>query len=201
MGSLAPVRALVHGLADPLQAEEAGRLGVHGVVVHVGDGELPRVSRGRAAEIAAALPPLVLRLALLDPGQELPPGFAGAVTNSVQARPPGAGVRIVRLAHDRADPDQVPADAEAAWVRPRRDRTSAATAFDWERLARLSLAVPLLLEVPDGADGVEPAVRLGRPHGLVLADAVRFRPGILDLDALERALAVVARLNKLALAG
>jgi len=201
VGSLAPVRSLVYGLADPQQAAEAGRLGVDGVILHVGEGDPPRLSPDRAAEVAAALPPLVLRLALVDPGHPLPAGFAGAVTNPVQARPAGAGVRIVRLAHGRADPDQVPDDADAAWVRPRKEGTSSATRYEWRRIERLALVLPLLLEVPDGAGGVEPVVRLGRPHGVVFADAVRFAPGIVDLDALERCLAVVARLNKLALSG
>ncbi len=201
MGFLAPVRSLVYGVTDPEQAAEAARLGVGGVILHVGEGDPPRLSAERAAEVAAALPPLVLRLAVVDPGRSLPPGFAGAVTNPVQARPAGAGVRVVRLAHGRADPDQVPADAEAAWVRPRPRGSASATRYDWERLGRLGLLLPLLLEVPDGAGGVEPVVRLGRPHGVVFADAVRFGPGVVDLDALERCLAVVARLNKLALSG
>lgn len=54
----------------------------------------------------------------------------------------------------------------------------------------------MMLEIPDGAAGVETVIRLGRPYAVVLAEAVWFRPGIIDLDQLERALSVVARLNK-----
>jgi hypothetical protein len=105
-------------------------------------------------------------------------------------------VRVVRCGPDAADGDELPGDAEAVWVPPRAGADSTAAGFDFARLERLSHRRRLILEVPDGAAGVESAVRLAHPYAVLFGEAVWYRPGIIDLDRLEAALAVVARLNK-----
>jgi hypothetical protein len=126
----------------------------------------------------------------------LPPGFHGAVTAPEAPIPAGAGLRIVRIDAGFSEFDPLPDDARAAWVPPRAEGTSSATRFDFARIERLSRRVRPILEIPDGAGGVETAIRLGRPYAVLFADAVWYRPGIIDLDGLEKALGVVARLNK-----
>ncbi|MBP7148421.1 MAG: hypothetical protein KBD01_12820 [Acidobacteria bacterium] len=192
-----PVKVILHGLTDPAQAREAGALGIDAASVVLGDGGLPAVPPERAVAVAAALPPLTARLALVAPGGALPAGFTGAVTGLDDERPEGAAVHIVRVPHTPVDPERIPADIDAVWLAPR-PGTGSATGFDFTRIGRLATWFRVVLEVPDGAAGVEAAIRLGRPYAVVLGEAVWYQPGIVDLDRLEKALAVVARLNKLA---
>lgn len=126
----------------------------------------------------------------------LPAGYHGAVTPAGVHCPARAGIHVVRV--DPGVPLDLPFEptARALWIPPRPSGSSSATRFDFAAISRLSTKIAPILEVPDGADGVETAIRLGRPYAVVFADAVWFRPGIVDLDALERALGVVARLNK-----
>jgi len=190
------VRCALFGLTDPGQAIEAGLLGIDAAVVAVGEDGPPFVRAGVAREIARRLPPLTGRFALLAPGQRRPPGFGGTVVDLPRASAAASGVTLVRVDHDRADPERIPAHADGVWVRPAPRGSATATRFDFRRLERVARRFPLLLEVPDGAAGVEVAIRLARPHAVLLGEAVWFRPGIVDLEALERALAVVHRLNR-----
>lgn len=201
-----PVRTVLWGLADPRQALEAGLMGLDAAVVLVGsgpgedEGEDAFVDAETAAQVARALPPLTTRLAWLTPGTELPPGFGGVVTRCEVPRVAGALVRIVRAEDDRIEPGRIPADADAVWVPPG-PGASTTTRFDFDRLAWLGQHVRTVVEVPAVDDGLETVVRLGRPYAVLFGAAVRFRPGIVDLDELERALASVARLNKAAFGG
>lgn len=190
------VRTLVFGVTDPAQALEAGHLGVDAVVVAVGSSHPAGVKPGRASEIARALPPLAVRLAWLEPGASLPTGFTGAVTATGRRRPRHAGVLIAVAGQPELEAAAPPSDADAVWVRPAAEGTSSATRFDYRLLENLGRRYRLILEIPDGAAGVETAIRLGRPYGVVFADSVWFRPGIIDVDELERALSVVSRLNR-----
>ncbi len=181
-----PVRAILHGLTDPSQAVEAAALGLDAAVVSLagaGEPEL-ELDPGAASRVAAALPPLAARVAQLGPGAALPAAFGVAVTAAAAPRPAGALVHLARLTWEEFEAGPHPS-ADGLWVRPRQGAGFAATGFDWDRVA-------------DGAAGVETAVRLGRPYALAFAQAVWFRPGIVDLDRLECALAAVARLNKAA---
>jgi hypothetical protein len=194
-----PVRSILHGLTDPSQAVEAAALGLDAAVVSLtgaGEPEL-ELDPGAAARVAAALPPLAARVAQLAPATALPAAFGVAVTPASASRPAGAVVHLARLSWEEFETGPHPA-ADGLWVRPRRGASSAATGFDWTRVAAVAERLPLVLELPDGAAGVETAVRLGRPYAVVFAQAVWFRPGIVDLDRLEDALAAVARLNKAA---
>ena len=191
-----PAKTIVLGLTDPRQALEVGLLGVDAVVVQVGGAGPCALEPVAATAVATVLPPLAIRLAWLPAGGELPPGFHGAVTAPEAPVPVGAGLRIVRIDAEFTEFDPLPDDARAAWVPPRVAGTSSATRFDFARIERLSRRVRPILEIPDGAGGVETAIRLGRPYAVLFADAVWFRPGIIDLDRLEKALGVVARLNK-----
>ncbi len=186
-----PVKTVLFGLADPGQALAAGPAGSDAAVI-----DAAAVGVAAAARVAAALPPLAARLALVAPGAPLPPGFGGAVTGPADPRPPGALARVVRVAEGPVE--ELPADAEALWVTPRPGEGSTSTAFDFTRLERLGQRRRLILELPDGAAGVETAIRLARPYAVLFGEAVWFQRGIVDLDRLERALAVVARLNKAA---
>jgi len=194
-----PVRSLLHGLTDPSQAVEAAALGLDGAVVSLAGAGEPdlELDPAAAARVAAALPPLAARVAQLAPGIALPPPFGVALTSAGAPRPPGAAAHLVRLHWEEFEAGRVPA-ADGLWLRPRAGAGAAATAFDWGRVAAASERFRLVLEIPDGADGVETAVRLGRPYAVAFARAVWFRPGIIDLDRLESALAAVARLNKAA---
>ena len=194
-----PVRSLLHGLTDPSQAVEAAALGLDGAVVSLAGAGEPGLDLdlAAAARVAAALPPLAARVAQLAPGIALPPPFGVALTSAGAPRPPGAAAHLVRLCWEEFEAGRVPA-ADGLWLRPRAGADAAATAFDWGRVAAASERFRLVLEIPDGADGVETAVRLGRPYAVAFARAVWFRPGIIDLDRLESALAAVARLNKAA---
>jgi hypothetical protein len=194
-----PVRAILHGLTDPSQAVEAAALGLDAAVVSLagaGEPEL-ELDPGAASRVAAALPPLAARVAQLGPGGALPAAFGVAVTAAAAPRPAGALVHLARLTWEEFEAGPHPS-ADGLWVRPRQGAGFAATGFDWDRVAAVAERVPLVLELPDGAAGVETAVRLGRPYALAFAQAVWFRPGIVDLDRLECALAAVARLNKAA---
>jgi len=192
------VKSLVFGVTDPAQATEAGHLGVDAVIVAVGESHPAGVPPGRATEIARALPPLALRLAYLVGRVDLPHGFSGAITDGQDERPAGAAIHVARLSQESAGGRERLPDADALWIEPRCEGTSSATRFDYALLERLSRRRPLLLEIPDGAAGVETAIRLGRPYAVVFGEAVWFRPGIIDIDGLEQALSVVTRLNKAA---
>ncbi len=196
-----PVKTLVLGVTDARQAADVGRLGVDGVVFAVGGSTSFALGPDAVLDVAAALPPLTARLALLPSGVASPAGFWGAVTAAVHPRPPGAAAWIIRTAPEGFDPARIPAGADGVWIQPGAGGTSSATRYDFPFLAAAGRALRLILEVPDGAAGVETAIRLARPYGVLFADAVWFRPGIIDLDQLERALSVVARLNKSAYEG
>ena len=192
-----PVRTVVYGLADPVQAREIGLLGVDAAIVAIGDEHPAGVDPVRAAEVAAALPPLTVKLAFLDDDAPMPVGFNGSVAEPSRDRPPGSSTHVVRLRHAEAGSGVLGvASVDAVWLRPTETGTSSATQFDYRMASRLSIRYPTILEIPDGAAGIETAVRLGEPYGVLLGEAVWFRPGILDLDQIESALAVTARLNK-----
>jgi hypothetical protein len=194
-----PVRSVLHGLTDPSQAVEAAALGLDAAVIALaGSGEPDlELDLAAAARVAAALPPLAARVAQLAPGAALPPPFGVALTAAGAPRPPGAAAHLVRLCWEEFEAGRIPA-ADGLWLRPRAGADAAATGFEWSRVAAASERFRVVLEIPDGADGVETAVRLGRPYAVAFAGAVWFRPGIVDLDRLESALAAVARLNKAA---
>ncbi len=195
-----PVKTLLHGLADPSQAVEAAVLGIDGVVVALeGSGsEARELDASTASRLAGALPPLAARFAWVGDKAALPAAFPGAVTDVGVSRPEGACAHIVRLGHEQLEDAGLP-PADGIWIRPRDGVRETALGFHWERVARLALHHRVLLEIPDGAEGVETAIRLGSPYAVVLARAVWYRPGIIDLDRLEAALSAVARLNKSAL--
>ncbi|UCF68699.1 MAG: hypothetical protein JSV80_05270 [Acidobacteriota bacterium] len=190
------VKTLLYGLTDAGQGIEAAMLPLDGFVVEVGDGEPPCVAHELAERIARALPPLTARWARLARGSRLPAGYSGACTPPEADRPTGAAVHVACIDQDGLDPETIPADVDAVWLRPRSSGSSSATRFDFALVQKLSHLHRVILEVPDGAAGVEVAIRLGRPYAVLFADAVWFRPGIVDLDLLEQSLAVVQRLNK-----
>ncbi len=187
------IKTLVHGITDPRQALEAGALGVDGVVVQVG-GEGPlAVEAERATAIAAALPPLVARLAIVPAGVHLPCGFTIAVTVFEDERPPGAGSHFAIVPPEIEDLERVPVDLDGIWVIPRRNHP---LPHDLARIERFARRARVLLEAPDHSSGLEATLRLTRPYAIVLGAAIWFGPGICDMDKLEEALAVVARTNK-----
>jgi hypothetical protein len=195
-----PVRALLHGVTDASQIEEACQLGLDGIVVDLRPEAGPAcVTEAEARRLARHVAPLTARLALLADGAALPETWPGAVTGPAAPRPPGAGVHVVRAVQEGLSPADLPVGADLVWLRPRAERAGAGAAFDFDLVERIGRRHPLLLEVPDGAAGVEVAIRLGRPLGVVLGEGVWVQPGIVDLDRLEAALGVVARLNKAAL--
>jgi len=193
-----PARTVLDGVSDPGQAAEAAALGVDGMVLRLGEQGPVGIDAQTARAIAAAVPPLVDLWCLPAPGSEAPALADAVVTSARTPRPPQARRHIVRVAHERLDVEAIPQAADAVWVRPRASRSGAATAFDFHLLERASRSLRLVLEIPDGAAGVETAMRLGRPFALLFAEAVWRHPGIIDLDRLEAALAVTARLNKAA---
>ena len=190
-----PVKTLVLGVTDARQAAEVGRLGVDGVVFAVGGAWPFALTPAAAIDVAAALPPLTRPLALLPSGAP-PPGFWIAVTAAVHPRPKSATSWIVRTSPEGFDPGRIPPGADGVWIQPAAGGTSSATRFDFPRIVEAGRVHRVILEIPDGAEGVETAIRLGFPYAVLFGEAVWFRPGIVDLDRLERALAVVARLNK-----
>ena len=193
-----PVRTVVYGLADPVQAREVGLLGVDAAIIAIGDEHPAGVDPQRAAEVAAALPPLTVKLVYLGEDTRMPRGFNGSVSEPSRDRPADSPTHLVRLRHSEAGAGFLGvAGVDAVWLRPSGDGSSSATRFDFDMISRLSIRYPTILEIPDGAAGIEPAVRLGRPYGVLLGEAAWFRPGILDLDQIESALAVTARLNKM----
>jgi len=195
-----PVRALIYGVTDASQIEEACQLGLDGIVVDLRPEAGPAcVPEQEAPRLAGHVTPLTARLALLADGAALPEGWSGAVTSPEAARPFGAGLHVVRAGQEGLSPAGLPGAADLVWLCPRADRAGTGAAFDFDLVERIGRRHPLLLEVPDGAAGVEVAIRLGRPLGVVLGEGVWVQPGIVDLDRLESALGVVARLNKAAL--
>lgn len=189
------VRALLHGATDASQVAEACQLGVDGIVTEVREvAGAEAIDVDQAARLAWAIPPLVARVACLQPGGALPAGWHGAVTGIDEDRPAGALWHFVRVGQEGLTFDRIPEDVDAVWIRP--VRSSAGAAFNYTFVERIGRRYPVLLEIPDGAGGVEVAMRLGRPAAVVFGEAVWLQPGIVDLDRLERALAVVARLNR-----
>lgn len=195
---IAPVKTILFGATDPSQAAEAALLGVDGVIVAVGPERGEFVTAARAAEVLAALPPLTARWVLLEASQGSVEGCTGAITPRHGERPPGAMQHLLRLNHLELDAEGIPSDIDGAWVRPDQRAASSATAFDYHRLEKLARRLKLMLEIPDGAAGVETAVRLGHPYAVIFGESVWCHPGIVDLDRLETAMGVVARLNKAA---
>jgi hypothetical protein len=192
-----PIRVVLYGVTAGSQIEEACQLGVDGIAVDVGpEARGAVVSPELAVELARHVAPLTTRLAAVPDGERLPAGWHGAITDLGGARPEGAALHVVRVDQDGLAPSRIPAGADLVWLRPRRDRTGSGSAFDFSLAERLARRYPLLLEVPDGAAGVEVAFRLGGPLGVVLGEAVWLQPGIVDLNRLEAAVGVVARLNK-----
>lgn len=190
------VRSLVFGVTDPGQLGEAAELGVDGVVVEIGPAP-HAISAERATELVRSLPPGIDAMALLAPGRRLPRGFVNAATEGGERGVSGAFRHVLRIDADADASLPAAFDPDALWVRPRAEGSSAATRFDFRALERWGRRHRLILEVPDGAAGVEMVIRLGHPYALLFGDSVWFEPGILDLVQLEEALAVVARLNKL----
>jgi hypothetical protein len=194
-----PVRAVLFGVTDPGQAAEAEALGIDAVVVALGGDEPVLVDPERANAIAAQLGPFTARLALVDGGAgALPPGYGGVVTEAGTELPPEAGVNVLRTRQERPAVDPLTAPADALWVRPAAGGSGSATRFDFRQLERWSRRHRLVVEIPDGAAGVEVVVRLARPHAVLFGSGVWFGPGLVDLDRLEQALGVLARLNKAA---
>ncbi len=191
-----PVKTLLHGLADRGQAEEAGALGVDGAVIELGDGRGMALTSSAAVAVVSGLPPLMARLVLLRPDQELPRGVWGAVTELGQAPPEEAFLHILRVEQEHLDPERIPLEVDALWVRPAQSGTAAVTRFDFRAIERLSFRHRIILELPDGAAGVETAIRLARPYAVLFGACVWQHPGIIDFERLEAALAVVARMNK-----
>lgn len=194
-----PVRTLLHGVADASQIEEACQLGLDGVAVEIGTGGGPGVVQPeQAVQLARHVPPLTACLAAVDGEDALPEGWQASVGRPEQPRPEGSKLHVVRAGHYEMSPREIAEDADLLWLRPRTDRDGAGSAFDYTLVERLARRRPVLLEVPDGAAGVEVAIRLGRPFGVVLGEGVWVQPGIVDLDRVEAALGVVARMNKAA---
>lgn len=193
-----PVRILLYGVVDPGQAAEAAALGVDAVVVDLGPGSPAEVSVERARAIADALPPFTQAWARL-PGPASPPsGYDGIVVDARDdLAPPSARTRwVARLPGDESVLAGLAATPAALWVRPRVGGTSSATRHDYRVVERWARRHRIVLEIPEGAAGVEIAVRLGRPYAVLLGEGVWFRPGIVDLQAVESAVGVVARLNR-----
>lgn len=187
------IKTLVHGLTDPRQAVEAGALGVDGVVVQVGgDGPLA-VDAERAGSIAAILPPLVARLAIVAAGVALPCGYSIAVTVFEDERPADAGGHIAIVPPEIEELELVPGDLDGLWLVSRRNHP---LPHDITRVERFARKARVLLEAPDHSTGLEATLRLTQPYAVVLGEAIWFTPGICDMDKLEEALAVVARVNK-----
>ncbi len=185
-----PIRTLCFGCQDPSQLREAARLGVDAVVVEPG-----ALDEGvESGSFARAQPPLTQRYALLEAGEALPPGFHGAVTPLGAARPVGALAHVVRVRQDELSREGRPPECDALWVRPR-DECSAAQAFDLALIERVGRRCRLIVEVPDGAAGVEAALRLCQPYALLFGEGLWTLPRVLDISELERALAVVRRLT------
>ena len=193
---IAPVRTLLYGVTDRAQALEAARLGVDGIVVAAGEGAGEWLAPRAAAALLGTLPPLVGRLLRLR--SERVPAVAHAVITRAAEAPSAAKVWIRCAGTDTFESEGIPDAAAALWIEPREREHSAATAYDFHRVERISRSLPLILESTDGAAGVETLIRLGRPHAVLLGQAVWHHPGIVDLARLEDSLAVVARLNKAA---
>lgn len=119
------------------------------------------------------------------------------VTGPDDPRPEGALVRVVRLSSGLAGQGAIPNDAEAVWVPAPGAGASSLTRRDYPDLGDFSRRQRLILELPDPLDGLEIAVRLARPYAVLFGQGVWFRPGIVDLDRLEDALAALAALNQL----
>lgn len=189
-------RVLVDGIADPGQAVEAAELGVDGVVVRVGEGDLPWVGVEAAQVIARAVPPLTFRFAWCQGGIAMPEGFVGAVVEPEDERVPGAAVHLVRVPQIDAAIESVRVAPDAIWVSPSRGRFADSGVLDLPLIERWSRRHRLAIEVADGAGGVEVAMRIARPYALVLGEGVWFRPGIVDMEKLERAMQVVGRVSR-----
>jgi hypothetical protein len=194
--SAPPTRTLLFGLTDTGQAEEAAAVGVDGVVLDLRPDAPAGLDPERAVAVAAALPPLVSIWALVPAHGAVTPRHAGAVVELGNTPPAGAARVIARVPMEIGVVERLEHACDALWVRPRPAGSATASRYDFRTLERWARRHRLVLEVPEGAPGVEVAVRLARPYALVLAEGVWFRPGIVDIEEVERALGVVARLNR-----
>lgn len=204
-------RVIVHGIADPGQAVEAAELGVDAIVVAVGEGAgagagagawpgagPQRVDPERAAAIARAVPPLVVRLAWCEAGLALPPGYHGAVVGCDDDPVPGAVSHVLRVTRDDPPSGDARVDANAVWIAPASaaGRGGSPGVLDFALIERWARRRHVMLEVADGASGVEVAMRLARPYAIVLGEGVWFQPGIVDMEKLESAMAVISRVSR-----
>ncbi len=191
-----PVKTILVGLTDPAQAVEVARLGPDAIVLEIGEDGPTAICGERADEVISAFGPLTTVFAALQPGRTPPKGCRGIVAALADDAPEPGLAQMVWVPHVLAIPERIPSDVDLLWVRPRKRGSSTATRFDYRRIERLSRRFRVALEVDEGAAGVETAIRLGSPYGLVFAHGVWYRPGFIDTDRLEQALAVVARVNK-----
>jgi len=191
----------VTGITRIEEALEIARLGIDAVGLHLAPGDPRHVGRDNARAIIGRLPPWITRVAVVDAvgaawlDEDAVRGF-----DALEVRDPGGPDDLAGLPL-RAYPSlaltaSLDARELAAWapgpVLLRAPRGAGGAA--WTTAQRGAAYVHLLLGGALGPGDIEVAVRLARPHGLVLGEGVEREPGRIDVARLETALETLERL-------
>jgi phosphoribosylanthranilate isomerase len=184
------VRVKICGVTTPEGARAAGALGADAVGFVLSESPR-RVSPETARDLAALLPPFVVRVAVLrEPTpSELERVLSVFGPDVVQCEPApeveraiGSRARFLPVLHDA--PDLLAraggATSYGGWLLEAPGRGGRGVAPDWERAAELARRGPLVLAGGLDEDNVASAIRRVRPVAVDTSSGVETAPGIKD---------------------
>jgi phosphoribosylanthranilate isomerase len=200
------VRVKICGITDPAGVESAIAAGADAVGFVLATSPR-RVALGRALELAALVPPLVSRVAVLghpdaatirEVAAALAPHWIQAETTpeieaALEACALPGGASLLRVLHDGDDLlERLPRRAGTVLVEGP-GRGGRGVSADWSRAALLARRVRLILAGGLTPDNVAAAIESVRPFGVDVASGVESSPGVKDPVRVARFLAAVRR--------
>lgn len=199
------VRVKICGVTDRAGVEAATEAGADAIGFVLA--ESPRhITLERALELAALVPPLVSRVAVLRHADArtiravaaavAPHWIQTETTPEVEAALsagslPG-GASLLRVLHDGDLLEDLPRDAGTVLLEGP-GRGGRGVSPDWGRAARLARRVRLILAGGLTPDNVAAAIETVRPFGVDVASGVESSPGVKDPALMARFVAAVRR--------
>jgi phosphoribosylanthranilate isomerase len=200
------VRVKICGVTDRAGIEAATAAGADAVGFVLAESPR-RLGLEHALELAALVPPLVSRVAVLrhpdagtirDVAAALAPHWIQTETTpeieaSLEARALPAGASLLRVLHDGDDLlERLPRNAGTV-VLEAPGRGGRGVSPDWGRAALLARRVRLILAGGLTPDNVAAAIETVRPFGVDVASGVESSPGVKDPVLMARFVAAVRR--------
>jgi len=194
------VRIKVCGVTTPEAAQMAVEAGVDALGFVFAESPR-RVGVSRALEIAAAVPPFVVRVAVFrHPGiEEVSDVLSGFRPHVVQTEPderlsklPGSGRVLLPVFHDASDVATevrrfvAGAGALSGVHFEAAGRGGRGVLPDWNRAAKVARIAPMVLAGGLNPDNVAEAIVRVRPHAVDVSSGVESAPGIKDADLVRR---------------